>query len=162
MAPNTDIPRTMRPAQAGSRPDPVELANQLRPVLLHIIRQLRKELHSVGVTAGQVSILVALRDEPGIGIAELASIEGTSAPSISAHIDRLEAAGLVVRQRAAGDRRRIGLRLTADGARVLRAVRSRRTAWLATRLEALADGDLTALDEAIPALARIAARPERR
>jgi len=118
--------------------DSLDLANRLRPVLLHLNRHLRREVHKLGVSAGQISLLAAVRDHPGIGIADLALREGTSAPSISAHVDRLEAGGLLERRRDGhADKRRVGLHITADGIRVLRAVRSRRTAWLASRLEAL-------------------------
>ena len=136
--------------------DSVALANRLRPVLLQLNRQLRREVHLLGVSAGQVSILAAIREKPGIGAAELATREGTSVPSICSHIDRLEAAGLVTRSREeTGDRRRVGLRLTAEGERVLRAVRSRRTAWLSTRLDTLEPGDRARIDAAVDALAEL-------
>jgi DNA-binding MarR family transcriptional regulator len=133
----------------------LELANDLRPVLFQIHRHLRRELHSLGVTGGQVSLLGAIHGQPGIGVAELAQREGTSAPSISGHVDRLEAAGLVARTRDTGDRRRIGLNLTAEGNRVVRAVRSRRTAWLASRLAQLDAGDRAAVAAAIEPLQRL-------
>lgn len=139
--------------------DPVALANRLRPVLLHINRHLRREVHKLGVSAGQISVLSAVCDKPGIGIADLATREGTSAPSISAHVDRLEAAGLVERRREeSGDRRRIGLHVTGDGSRVLRDVRSRRTAWLASRLAALPAAEREKLAGALDALGALVAQ----
>jgi hypothetical protein len=36
--------------------DPVAVANRLRPVLLKLNRELRREIHSLGVTGGQVSL----------------------------------------------------------------------------------------------------------
>ncbi len=135
--------------------DPVVVANGLRPVLLHLNRHLRRELHAMGVGSSQVALLAAIQGTPGIGVGELAVREGTSAPSISNHIDRLEASGLVARSRVdGGDRRRVGLTVTAEGARVLRAVRSRRTAWLAARLRELPEDQLRAVDAAIAGLAR--------
>ena len=147
----------MRSAKTGSRPDDsVELANRLRPALLHLARQLRKELHSLGVTGGQASILGAIHHVPGIGIKELSEREGMSAPSICVHIDRMEKAGLVERVKATGaDRRRVKLRVTAEGSRVLRTVRSRRTAWLASRLETLTSKERRNLDEALDALNKL-------
>ena len=139
--------------------DAVAITNRLRPVLLHINRHLRRELHALGVSSGQVSILVSLRDRPGIGVAELAAGEGTSVPSMSVHIDRLEAAGLVARRREDGpDRRRVGLTVTAEGARVLRTVRSRRTAWLAERLQALSAGEREVIAGAIGPLSALVNR----
>ena len=50
----------------------VELANRLRPALLSLARELRREIHSLGVTGGQVTLLVAIKYSPGIGVRELA------------------------------------------------------------------------------------------
>ena len=139
--------------------DSVAIANRLRPVLLHVNRHLRRELHILGVSSGQVSILAAIRDRPGIGVAELAAAEGTAVPSMSVHIDRLEAGGLVTRRREeAADRRRVGLTLTPGGTRVLRTVRSRRTAWLAERLAALSADEREVIARAIGPLAALVNR----
>lgn len=147
-------------AAATVAPDPVALANHLRPVLLHINRHLRRELHTLGLGSSQVSLLGAISLTPGIGVAELAAREGTSAPSISNHIDRLEASGLVTRTRGgSADRRRVGLTCTTEGQRVLRAVRSRRTAWLATRLRDLPEDQLRAIERAIDGLRALVERP---
>lgn len=117
-------------------------------------------MHPLGVTGGQVSLLVAIKQAPGIGVRELAAREGVSAAAMSRHVARLELAGLVRRLEAAGgDRRRVGLELTDEAARVLRLVRSRRTAWLAARLEALAPHELGAVSEAIEPLSTLL--PER-
>jgi DNA-binding MarR family transcriptional regulator len=133
--------------------DPVALANRLRPVLLQINRHLRREVHPLGVTGGQVSLLVAMRQSPGAGVRELAAREGVSPAAMCRYVDRLERAGLVERRPAAGgDRRRVGLGLTAEGDRVLRLVRSRRTAWLAARLKDLEPEQLEALEAAIEPL----------
>jgi DNA-binding MarR family transcriptional regulator len=146
------------PAEGGP-PDPVAVANRLRPVLIHLNRHLRRELHSLGISGSQVSLLAAIQGTPGIGVGDLAAREGTSAPSVSNHIDRLEASGLVTRTRVdGGDRRRIGLTCTAEGARVLRAVRSRRTAWLAARLRDLPRDQLRAIEDALAGLAALVER----
>jgi DNA-binding MarR family transcriptional regulator len=137
--------------------DPVALANRLRPVLLKLNRQLRREIHSLGVTGGQVSLLAAIRNEPGIGVRELARLEGISAPGMSKYVARLEAAGLVARTQVP-DRRRVGLAVTEEGHRVLRSVRSRRTAWLAARLRGLEPVEVAAIDAAIEPLGRLLAR----
>jgi DNA-binding MarR family transcriptional regulator len=138
-----------------SPPDTVAVANRLRPVLLKLSRELRRESHSLGVTGGQVTVLVAIKQRPGIGVAELAAQEGISKPGMSKAVDRLERAGLVVRTPSGDDRRRVGLRLSDAGERVLRSVKSKRTAWLADRLRRLESQELDALDGAIEPLARL-------
>ncbi|HZC28175.1 MAG TPA: MarR family transcriptional regulator [Gaiellaceae bacterium] len=131
------------------------LANRLRPVLLKLARELRREVHSLGVTGGQVALLVQIKHAPGIGMRELAARERISVPAISKFVARLEAAGLVERQAVGGDRRRVGLHVTSAGHRVLRSVKSKRTAWLAERLRGLDPGALGAIDAAIEPLAAL-------
>jgi DNA-binding MarR family transcriptional regulator len=137
--------------------DPLHVANRLRPVLLRLSRQLRRETHALGLTAGQAALLAVIRDTPGVGVNALAASEGMAAASVSGHIDRLESAGLVERVKAGdGDRRRVGLRVTRSGLRALDDVRRRRTAWLAQRLKTLAPDELERIDAALDTLARIA------
>jgi DNA-binding MarR family transcriptional regulator len=140
--------------------DPTVLANRLRPVLLQLNRQLRREIHSLGVTGGQVSLLVQIKYRPGIGIRELAALERMSVPGMSKFISRLEEAGLVQRAPVEGDQRRVGLTLTPAGGRVLRSVKSKRTAWLAARLRDLDPEELEAIDAAIEPLAHLLAEDE--
>ena len=122
-------------------------------------RLVRRESHELGVTAGQVSLLAAISDRPGITGRELADHERMTPPGMSAALDRLEAAGLIVRTRAA-DRRRVGISLSPEGARVLRSVRKKRSAWLAERLEGLPDEERAAIEAAIEPLARLLERAE--
>jgi DNA-binding MarR family transcriptional regulator len=140
--------------------DPTLLANRLRPVLLQLNRQLRREIHSLGVTGGQVSLLVQIKYRPGIGIRELAALERMSVPGMSKFISRLEEAGLVQRAPVEGDQRRVGLTLTPAGQKVLRSVKSKRTAWLAARLRDLDPEELEAIDAAIEPLAHLLAEDE--
>lgn len=135
--------------------DTVEVADRLRPILLKVSRELRRETRDVGVSPEQVSLLVTIKYEPGIGVRQLAARERVSPPAMSNHVDRLERDGLVARTPSAADRRRVGLTLTDEGQRVLRRVRSRRTAWLATRLNGLTQDQLAAIDNALDPLAEL-------
>jgi len=132
--------------------DTTTLANRLRPVLLKLNRELRREVHSLGVTGGQVALLVQVKYAPGIGVRELAARERMSVPGMSKFVARLEEAGLIERHEVGGDKRRVGLHVTSAGHRVLRSVKSKRTAWLASRLRALDDEQLEALDAAVEPL----------
>jgi DNA-binding MarR family transcriptional regulator len=135
--------------------NPDTTAAELRPVLLRLARELRKETAQLGVTARQATLLWLVKRRPGLSLAELAAEEGISAPAMSGHVDRLEKVGLLERVRSSDDRRRVGLRLTEDGARLLRRVRARRTTWLADRLRSLEPSELDAIESAVPALARL-------
>ncbi len=101
--------------------DAIEIADRLRPVLLTMGRELRREVAPLGVTGGQASLLAAIHREPGIGVRELADLERMSAPGMSANLSRLERMGYVIRTRGAGgDRRRVGLTLSPEGVKMLR------------------------------------------
>jgi len=134
---------------------PEAVASDLRPVLLRLTRELRKETEQLGVTARQATLLWLVKRSPGLALAELAAEEGISPPAMSGHVDRLEGAGLLQRVRSDDDRRRVGLRLTEDGERLIRRVRARRTTWLANRLRALDPDELEAVEAAVPALTRL-------
>jgi DNA-binding MarR family transcriptional regulator len=141
--------------------DTVALADRLRPVLLRIGRELRREASAVGISPGQVTLLVAIKYAPGIGVNELAERERMSPAGMSGHVERLVKAGYVTRTPNESDRRRIGLTLTEEGKRILRNVRSRRTVWLARRLGHLGPDELAAIDAAIEPLTLLLDEDER-
>jgi DNA-binding MarR family transcriptional regulator len=135
--------------------DPQLIADDMRPVLLRLARELRKETEQLGVTARQATLLWLVKRSPGLSLAELAAEEGISPPALSGHVDRLERALLLQRVRSSADRRRVGLELTEDGERLLRRIRARRTTWLAGRLGELDQEELDAIAAAAPALRRL-------
>jgi DNA-binding MarR family transcriptional regulator len=131
------------------------VAAELRPVLLRLARELRKETEQLGITARQATLLWLVKRNPGLSLAELAAEEGISPPAMSGHVDRLERVGLIERVRSTEDRRRVGLRLTDEGLRLMRRIRARRTTWLADRLGALDASELEAVAAAVPALSQL-------
>jgi len=133
----------------------LDLANDLRPIVLRVARELRKETQQFGVTSRQVTLLWLVKRSPGLTLKALADAEAISAPALSGQVDRLEQRGLLVRVRSTVDRRRVGLELTPEGERLLRSVRERRTAWLADRLGDLEPDDLRAIEAAIEPLHRL-------
>jgi DNA-binding MarR family transcriptional regulator len=143
------------PTTGSNTPDTTELAHRLRPVLLKLARELRREVHALGVTGGQVALLIQIRKHKGVGARELAEIERISPAAMSGYIGRLQKAGLVTRVPDENDRRRQVLELTEEAEGVLRSVRSRRTAWLAERLERLDPEELAAIEAALDPLSRL-------
>ena len=131
---------------------PLEIADELRPAILRLARNLRRETEVLGVTSHQATLLALVDNRPGVPLGELAEAEGISPPSMSGHIDRLESAGLLRRVRSNTDRRRVGLELTKEGRTTLRRVRARRTTWLAERLARLSDAERERIEDALPAL----------
>ena len=130
------------------------LAIELRVVLLRLNRELKREIHSLGVTGGQASLLASIKQTPGITAKQLAERDRVSAAAMSVSLGRLEKAGLIERTRGE-DRRCVSVSLSAAGEKVLRSVKQRRTAWLAARLKELDDEERELIDAALPALARL-------
>jgi DNA-binding MarR family transcriptional regulator len=141
--------------------DAMAVADRLRPTLLHLARELRRE-RIAGVSPQQVGLLVSIKYAPGITVGELAAEERVSTAAMSKRVTRLERDGLVTRTQSATDRRCVGLTLSDDGQRTLRRVRSRRTAWLASRLGTLSAAELAAVGAAVEPLTRLIADEEGR
>ena len=137
------------------------VADRLRPTLLHLARELRREKIG-GVSPHQVGLLVAIKYAPSVTVGELAAEERVSTAAMSKRVSRLERDGLVTRTPSDSDRRCVGLTLTDEGQRTLRRVRSRRTAWLASRLGTLSQNELAAVGAAVEPLTRLLADEEGR
>ncbi len=137
--------------------DLVHLAETLRPALLRLSRQLRRESQRLGLSPLDAMLLGLIHKRPGVGVSELAELEMISKPTMSAHIKRLEADGWVERQPpACEDRRRVGLAITPAAVAALEAVRRQRSDWLARRLETLSPQGLDVLRAAIAPLEQLA------
>jgi DNA-binding MarR family transcriptional regulator len=134
--------------------DAMAVADHLRPTLLRLARELRRE-KIAGVSPQQVGLLAAIKYAPGITVGELAADERVATAAMSKRVSRLERDGLVARTKSEADRRCVGLTLTEEGQRALRRVRSRRTAWLASRLSALSPAELAAIGDAAEPLGRL-------
>jgi DNA-binding MarR family transcriptional regulator len=141
--------------------DVMAVADRLRPTVLQLARELRRE-KIAGVSPHQVGLMVAIKYAPGVTVGELAADERVSTAAMSKRVSRLERDGLVTRTTDDADRRRTGLTLTDEGQRTLRRVRSRRTAWLASRLDTLSAEELTRVGAAVDALSHLLADEEGR
>jgi DNA-binding MarR family transcriptional regulator len=145
------------PTTTATRLDIESLADRLRPALLKLSRHLRREAQRVGLSVLDAQLLGVIDARPGIGVSQLAEVEQMTRPAMSAHVKRLEEAGWIARQADApdGDRRRVGLALTPEGAAMLQDIRRMRTDWLAGRLSALSPAEFDALALAAGPLARL-------
>jgi len=135
----------MRPAV-----DP-QMAARLRLVLNRLARRLRREAAD-DLSPSLISALVTIDVHGPITLGELAAHELVRPPSVTRMVTGLEQRGLVRREADAGDRRVARVSLTAEGRRVLRSTRTRKTAYLAKRLGRLDEAQLAALMDALPVL----------
>lgn len=140
-----------------SRSDPVfdgvALAEALRPAILKLGRQLRRDTQLAGMSATDAHLLAVVGKRPGIGVSDLARVEQMSSPSMSAHVKRLKAAGWLADDPCTGDdQRRVYLLLTPEGQAAIDAIRRSRNDWLKTHLAALSEDERAALAAAADAL----------
>jgi DNA-binding MarR family transcriptional regulator len=130
------------------------LPSQLRLAVMRLARRLRQEA-SGDITLSQLSALSTVERRGPVSLKELAEVERISPPSTTRITTFLEEGGLVVRSVDPVDRRVAHLAITDAGRRLLEKTRSRRDAYLATRLRALAPDELEALTRALPIFERL-------
>ena len=134
----------------------VAIAEALRPAVQRLSRRLRVEANRAGLSAQDTVLLGLVKSRPGIGVCGLAELEQTSRPTMSGHVKRLEAEGLLTRAEDAEDGRRSGLTLTPAGVRKLEQIRAQRNDWLARRLAKLDPAERGQLAAAAAALFKLA------
>ncbi|NEB03484.1 MarR family transcriptional regulator [Streptomyces sp. SID13726] len=78
-----------------------------------------------GLSLAQVALLDPLASEQDIPVGRLAGSADVSVPTATRMLQQLEAKGIVARRRSPEDERRVLVRLTAEGAELLAALRAR-------------------------------------
>lgn len=136
------------PAPAGFSPDPSRVADRLHSAAIHLLRRLRQEDRSTGLSAPRLSALSVIVFAGPLTLGELAEAELVKPPTISRLVRDLEADGLVDRLPDPRDGRIQRVRATDRGHRLLHEGRSRRVAALACDLTALPAHDLETLARA--------------
>jgi DNA-binding MarR family transcriptional regulator len=95
--------------------------------VLDAVRRIVRELHEssraaekqVGLSGAQLFILQALAESPGASLNDLAARTHTHQSSVSTVVAKLVRRGLVLRAPAADDGRKLELRLSAEGRRLV-------------------------------------------
>jgi DNA-binding MarR family transcriptional regulator len=111
----------------------------------------------VTLSLAAARILARLNDNGPTRISELALAERCSQPTITNHIKRLEAAGLVDREADARDARAWMIALTDAGSRELRELRHALGENLQPYLAKMSRRDLKALRDGVDAMRRLMA-----
>src|SRR4051794_17504083 len=141
----------------ASNTDPVELAGHLRVSIARLARLLRQQDES-GLSPTSTAALATISREGPLTLGELAAAEQVAPPSITKVVGKLEERGLVERHVDGRDRRVTRVEVSPAGREQLEAARTRRTAWLATRLMELPAGDVDRLARALAVLDALAER----
>jgi len=130
------------------------VADRLHSAAIHLLRLVRREDETSGLTAPRLSALSVVVFAGPITLRDLAAAEGVTPPTMTRLVDGLEGDGLVVRRDDPSDGRAIRIRATAKGTKLLMNARAQRVAALTARV-----ADLSADEQAL--LGRAAALMER-
>lgn len=139
---------------SATRPD---LAGHLRHTITRVARRLRQEAGSE-LSPSLTAALSTIERHGPITPSELANRERIQRPTVTRVVARLEQAGLIARTADLYDRRSSLLAVTDDGRALLDALRTRKTAFLAERLEALTPDERATLERAADILERVLER----
>jgi DNA-binding MarR family transcriptional regulator len=131
-----------------------DLASRLRLDISRMARRLRQEA-GAELTPSQTAALATIEQHGPLTPSELAARERIQRPTATRVLSFLEDAGHVTRAVDPADRRSSLVSISAQGRALLAAVRTRKDAYLAQRLEALDDADRVALDRAAAILERM-------
>jgi DNA-binding MarR family transcriptional regulator len=148
------------PAVAPALPDR-ELVIRLRLGVMRLARRLRQQTEGE-ITASQLSALSSVDRLGPLTLGALAAVERVRPPTVTRIVGHLEAAGLVVRRPAPGDRRSAEVELSPSGRELLDRSRTRKDAYLAERLATLGPAEVAVLRRAAAVLERLLEADERR
>jgi DNA-binding MarR family transcriptional regulator len=149
------------PLAAGLPPDVAEVLARFR-VVFRATREhnLRIEL-ATGIGGPALRALAVVQATPGLRVTELARALLVRQPTASQIVAELEAAGMLLRKRAARDQRAVELHPTAKARRALAVAPGPALGVLPAALAALPAADLARLGTALDALiAHLALRDE--
>ncbi len=128
---------------------------ELRILIQKVARRIRNNRASADLSDSQLGVLFQLEEgdhSPG----ELAAHERVTPPSMNRTLNGLEQAGLVARNQADDDARRVRVSVTAAGLTLIAETRALRTAWFSQRLADLTSEERRALEAVTPILRRLA------
>jgi DNA-binding MarR family transcriptional regulator len=132
-----------------------QLATRLHSAAIRLLRMLRREDESSGLSAPRLSALSVVVFSGPISLAELAAAEQVRPPTMTRLVEALVQDGLVTRTTDVHDRRVVRISATESGKEVLEAGRRRRVEALTRRLGGLADSERRALLRGVELLERV-------
>lgn len=112
----------MRAMPSNNTLDPLELDRQLCFALysssLAMSKRYKPFLDALGLTYPQYVAMLVLWEQDGLSVSELGERLYLDSGTLTPLLKRLEAAGLILRQRDSADERRVQVTLTAQGRRL--------------------------------------------
>ena len=131
-----------------------DLASRLRLDISRMARRLRQEA-GAELSPSQTAALATIERHGPLTPSELAGRERVQRPTVTRVLARLEEAGLVDRAADPQDRRSCLVSISGAGSELLQALRDRKDAFLAQRIDALEPADREALERAASIMERM-------
>lgn len=139
----------------GTRPEVVAVAELLHSTAIHLLRRVRRQDVASGEGPARLSALSVLVFGGAKSLGELASIEQVKAPTMSRIVAGLSRSQLVEIRADPQDARRMFIRATQKGIKLLHEGRKRRIEYLASHLTSLTSRELAQVAESTEILARV-------
>lgn len=133
-------------------PETSAIADRLHSNAIHLLRRVRKQDAAMGEGPARLSALSVLVFGGPMTLGQLAAAEQVKPPTMSRIVTGLEHGGLAERTADSKDARRVRIRATPSGERLLHQGRQRRIEYLAFQLNRLTRQELEILDEAVKLL----------
>lgn len=131
---------------------PLECAGALLeglPQVVWFIRRHMRRHRGHGLTVPQFRTLVLLSKYPSASLSDVADHLGTTLPSVSRMVGGLVSKGVIARESAVGDRRRLALVCTRRGEALLAGAQAETRRRLADELDKLTDAERAVICEAV-------------
>jgi DNA-binding MarR family transcriptional regulator len=145
----------VKPENIASRPEAIAAADRLHSAAIHLLRRVRKQDAATGEGPARLSALSVLVFAGPKTLGELADAEQVKPPTMSRIAAGLERSRLARITRDPHDARRMRIRATAKGTRLLRQGRQRRIEYLAAHLDSLTRRELARLGAAADILEKL-------
>jgi DNA-binding MarR family transcriptional regulator len=140
-------------AKHESRDRSVEqVADRLHSAAIHLLRRVRKQDTAMGEGPARLSALSVLVFGGSMSLGQLAAAEQVRPPTMTRIVTGLEKNGLAERVSDSADARRVQIRATPKGVRLMRGGRKARIEYLARQLAMLTKDELSTLGEAVEVL----------
>jgi DNA-binding MarR family transcriptional regulator len=141
-------------------PDTLALADRLHSAAIHLLRRVRKQDAATGEGPARLSALSVLVFAGPKTLGELAAAEQVKPPTMSRIVAGLKRSHLVEISSDPTDARRLHIRATPKGFRLLQRGRQLRIEYLAAHLGSLSRAELSTLGDALDVLKKILDRWE--
>jgi len=117
-----------------------------------LLRREMREVAGRGLSVPQLRVLAFLGRSPGASLSAVADLDGVTAATASAMVERLVRRGLVSRQADPQERRRVKLSLTQEGVTLLEGARAHARGRVAERMRLFTGEELAVLAQGLELL----------